>query len=94
MLVVFDAASFDYSLGKLSMRRSGSTRCGGSERRAPDPSGNEMCRILAYIGPELPLESLLLTPENSLINQSLDPELHPHLQLAGWGVRRLERTSS
>ena len=44
-----------------------------------------MCRILAYIGPELPLESLLLTPENSLINQSLDPELHPHLQLAGWG---------
>ncbi len=44
-----------------------------------------MCRILAYIGPELPLESLLLQPENSLINQSLDPELHPLLQLAGWG---------
>lgn len=44
-----------------------------------------MCRVLAYIGPELPLESLLLQPENSLINQSLDPELHPQLQLAGWG---------
>ncbi|RYH01900.1 class II glutamine amidotransferase [Salipiger sp. IMCC34102] len=44
-----------------------------------------MCRVLAYIGPELPLDSLLLAPENSLINQSLDPELHPHLQLAGWG---------
>ena len=44
-----------------------------------------MCRVLAYIGPELPLESLLLRPENSLVNQSLDPELHPHLQLAGWG---------
>ena len=44
-----------------------------------------MCRVLAYIGPDLPLESLLLTPENSLLNQSLDPELHPHLQLAGWG---------
>ncbi|MDT0683165.1 class II glutamine amidotransferase [Roseicyclus sp. F158] len=44
-----------------------------------------MCRVLAYIGPELPLESLLLTPENSLVNQSLDPELHPLLQLAGWG---------
>lgn len=44
-----------------------------------------MCRVLAYIGPELPLESLLLEPENSLLNQSLDPELHPHLQLAGWG---------
>lgn len=44
-----------------------------------------MCRVLAYIGPEIPLESLLLQPENSLINQSLDPELHPLLQLAGWG---------
>ncbi len=44
-----------------------------------------MCRVLAYIGPEIPLESLLLQPENSLVNQSLDPELHPHLQLAGWG---------
>ncbi len=44
-----------------------------------------MCRVLAYIGPEIPLESLLLKPENSLINQSLDPERHPLLQLAGWG---------
>lgn len=44
-----------------------------------------MCRVFAYIGPEIPLQSLLLEPENSLINQSLDPELHPHLQLAGWG---------
>ena len=44
-----------------------------------------MCRVLAYIGPEVPLESLLLKPENSLINQALDPERHPELQLAGWG---------
>lgn len=44
-----------------------------------------MCRILAYIGQEIPVESLLLKPENSLINQSLDPERHPLLQLAGWG---------
>jgi len=44
-----------------------------------------MCRVLAYIGPEIPLESLLLKPENSLINQTLDPERHPLLQLAGWG---------
>lgn len=44
-----------------------------------------MCRILAYLGPEIPLESLLLTPDNSLINQALDPERHPQLQLAGWG---------
>jgi glutamine amidotransferase len=44
-----------------------------------------MCRVLAYIGPELPLASLLLTPDNSLVNQTLDPEGHPLLQLAGWG---------
>ena len=44
-----------------------------------------MCRVLAYIGPEVPLGSLLLEPENSLINQTLDPERHPELQLAGWG---------
>lgn len=44
-----------------------------------------MCRVLAYVGPEIPVESLLLAPENSLINQTLDPEGHPQLQLAGWG---------
>lgn len=44
-----------------------------------------MCRVLAYIGPEIPLESLLLEPDNSLINQTLDPEGHPLMQLAGWG---------
>jgi glutamine amidotransferase len=44
-----------------------------------------MCRVLAYIGPEVPLENLLLKPENSLVNQTLDPERHPQLQLAGWG---------
>lgn len=44
-----------------------------------------MCRVLAYIGPETPLENLLLKPANSLINQALDPERHPELQLAGWG---------
>ena len=32
-----------------------------------------MCRVLAYIGPEIPVENLLLKPENSLINQTLDP---------------------
>ncbi|WP_220451156.1 class II glutamine amidotransferase [Nocardioides dongkuii] len=41
--------------------------------------------MLAYIGPEIPLESLLLTPSNSLVNQALDPEHYPDLQLAGWG---------
>ena len=44
-----------------------------------------MCRVLAFVGRETPLANLLLTPENSLVNQSLDPERHPELQLAGWG---------
>ncbi len=44
-----------------------------------------MCRVLAYVGPEIPLEDLLLKPRNSLVNQTLDPERHPQLQLAGWG---------
>jgi glutamine amidotransferase len=44
-----------------------------------------MCRILAYLGPELPLENLLLKPTNSLIHQSKAPAHHPLLQLAGWG---------
>ena len=44
-----------------------------------------MCRILAYLGEEIPLENLLLKPENSLINQSRAPKLHPLMQLAGWG---------
>jgi glutamine amidotransferase len=44
-----------------------------------------MCRILAYLGPELPLDELLLKPSNSLINQSKAPEHHPLMQLAGWG---------
>lgn len=44
-----------------------------------------MCRVLAFIGQETPLENLLLKPSNSLVNQALDPERHPELQLAGWG---------
>jgi glutamine amidotransferase len=44
-----------------------------------------MCRILAYLGPELPLEDLLLKPCNSLVNQSKAPEHHPLMQLSGWG---------
>lgn len=39
-----------------------------------------MCRLLAYLGPELPLENLLLKPANSLINQSRAPKNHPLVQ--------------
>lgn len=53
--------------------------------RRIDVVSPRMCRVLAYIGPELPLETLLLKPENSLVNQALDPEHYPDLQLAGWG---------
>ena len=34
------------------------------------PLKERMCRVLVYIGPETPLESLLLKPENSLIEQA------------------------
>lgn len=32
-----------------------------------------MCRIAAYLGPEIPLESLLISPEHSLLIQSWEP---------------------
>lgn len=63
-------------------QRAGQVTFPGTAHRVPL---TPMCRILAYVGPELPVENLLLTPENSLINQTLDPELHPLMQLAGWG---------
>lgn len=44
-----------------------------------------MCRILAYLGPKLPLRELLLDPANSLLNQASAPDNHPLLQLGGWG---------
>ena len=44
-----------------------------------------MCRLLAYVGPTVPLKSILVEPSNSLVNQSRGPKHHPFLQLAGWG---------
>ena len=44
-----------------------------------------MCRLFAYLGPTIPLKSLLVEPPNSLVNQSRGPRHHPLLQLAGWG---------
>ena len=52
---------------------------------APMPLLVPLQRVEGRIGPETPLESLLLKPSNSLINQALDPEHYPDLQLAGWG---------
>ena len=44
-----------------------------------------MCRLLAYLGPRISLQELLIDPPNSLVNQARGPKLHPLLQLAGWG---------
>jgi glutamine amidotransferase len=44
------------------------------------------------LGPELPLEHLLLSPANSLVNQSKAPQHHPLLQLAGWGFAAWSRS--
>lgn len=45
-----------------------------------------MCRILGYIGESVTISDLMLNPDNSLINQSFDPEDHHIMQLAGMGL--------
>jgi glutamine amidotransferase len=52
-----------------------------------------MCRVLAYLGPRVPLADLLLQPRNSLINQSFDSEYHGLMQLAGTGFASWEAGS-
>lgn len=52
-----------------------------------------MCRVLGYLGPSVTLEDLMLRPENSLINQSFDPEYHHLLQLGGTGFASWESGS-
>src|SRR2546425_10464266 len=55
-----------------------------------------MCRFLAYLGPDVSLESLLLAPPWSLLRQSYEPRFMKHGRVnadgfgAGWydfGVR-------
>ena len=50
-----------------------------------DPEGHLCAEFSPTSGRKYLLESLLLKPGNSLINQALDPERYPELQLAGWG---------
>lgn len=45
-----------------------------------------MCRFLAYLGPELALETLVTRPPNSLVHQSFDAELHDPLNGDGFGM--------
>lgn len=47
-----------------------------------------MCRLLAYIGPPITLESLLYAPEHSLVRQSYAPrhQRHGRVNADGFGV--------
>ena len=47
-----------------------------------------MCRFVAYVGPALTLEALLLAPEHSLLRQSWAPrhQRHGNLNADGFGV--------
>ncbi|HBE92200.1 MAG TPA: hypothetical protein DDW55_06595, partial [Gammaproteobacteria bacterium] len=46
-----------------------------------------MCRLAAYLGPELRLEKLLIEPEHSLVKQSWAPRemLEAKLNADGYG---------
>src|SRR5690242_1051608 len=47
-----------------------------------------MCRILAYAGEPLPLNTLLFDPDNSLVRQSYSPRMmNTFLNLAGFGMQ-------
>jgi glutamine amidotransferase len=50
-----------------------------------------MCRVLGYIGKAISIDSLLTIPDNSLFNQSYDPEEHFVLQMAGFGMASWQR---
>jgi glutamine amidotransferase len=47
-----------------------------------------MCRILAYLGEALPLQTLLFDTDNSLVRQSYSPQMmNTFLNLAGFGMK-------
>ena len=45
-----------------------------------------MCRVLGYLGKAISIDSFMTIPDNSLVNQSFDPEEHFVLQMAGFGM--------
>jgi glutamine amidotransferase len=47
-----------------------------------------MCRLLAYLGPPVPLESLLLAPSHALVTQAYAPrhQRHGRINADGFGV--------
>jgi glutamine amidotransferase len=53
-----------------------------------------MCRILAYVGEPLPLNTLLFDTDNSLVRQSYSPRMmNTYLNLAGFGMKAWEPRS-
>ena len=53
-----------------------------------------MCRILAYLGEPLPVQSLLFDTDNSLVRQSYSPRMmNTFLNLAGFGMKAWDPTS-
>ena len=45
-----------------------------------------MCRVLAYLGSQIPLENLLYKPDSSLLKQAYRPQMLQMLNLAGFGM--------
>ncbi len=45
-----------------------------------------MCRVLAYLGPSVSIEDLLLTPDSSLVRQVVNPQMMGMLNLGGFGL--------
>src|SRR6059058_2701269 len=53
-----------------------------------------MCRILAYLGEPLPVQTLLFETDNSLVRQSYSPRMmNTFLNLAGFGMKAWDPTS-
>jgi glutamine amidotransferase len=53
-----------------------------------------MCRILAYVGEPLPMQTLLFDTDNSLVRQSYSPRMmNTFLNLAGFGMQAWDPTS-
>jgi glutamine amidotransferase len=52
-----------------------------------------MCRLLGYIGAPVLLESLLYSPDSSLLKQTVAPQQIAMLNLAGFGLAAWDRTS-
>jgi glutamine amidotransferase len=53
-----------------------------------------MCRALAYLGQPVLLDNLLFQPDSALVKQSFMPKMLHMLNLAGFGLRAWDKSSS